>query len=48
LNGSTFRYRGRDHFKDHLYIEKLSGFNRNEELGVSEAVPEAWDELIKV
>jgi len=39
-------YKG--HYKDHLYLENLSGFNWNEELGVFEAPPEAWDELIKV
>ena len=39
-------YKG--HYKDHLYLGKLSGFNWNEELGVFEAPPEVWDELIKV
>jgi Myb/SANT-like DNA-binding domain len=38
----------KNHFKDHLYIEKLSGFSWNDELGVFEAAPEAWDELVKV
>ena len=36
------------HYEDHLYLAKLSGFNWNEELGVFEAPPEAWDELFRV
>jgi Myb/SANT-like DNA-binding protein len=36
------------HYKDHLYLKNLPGFSWNEELGVFEASPEAWDEQIKV
>jgi Myb/SANT-like DNA-binding domain len=38
----------KNHFKDHTYIARSSGFTWNEELGAFEAAPEAWDELVKV
>jgi Myb/SANT-like DNA-binding domain len=38
----------RAHYKDHLYLKNLSGFIWNEELGVFEAPPGAWEEVIKV
>lgn len=36
------------HYKDHLWLEKQSGFTFNHETGCFDAAPEAWEELLKV
>jgi hypothetical protein len=38
----------KSHYKDHIWLEKQSGFTFDPETGFFDAAPEAWDELLKV
>jgi hypothetical protein len=38
----------KSYYKDHLFLEKKSGFTWNENTGTFDAPDEAWEELIAV
>jgi Myb/SANT-like DNA-binding protein len=38
----------KSHYRDHVWLERQSGFSFDKETGLFDAAPEAWEELLKV